>query len=228
MIYDAWRRRGSDSPATRLAPSYKKFHALHVYFVRLLLRALGPRLLVPLTEAAESILDPEKMPTESEDSYYSTVAEILAGLMSEYTRTDVSDGRRKRMWAVVLPLFDRLLARLSLDYSLDLAASLRFASATRRPEAFEPLTTLVLSKVISSLGGLAPGSVPLASVTVRDDYTSQAKWLRMAQALLIEFVGEPATRPRGQMLAAQLVPVLLSNLGHPYKVGDSVYEGGPI
>lgn len=63
-------------------------------------------------------------------------------------------------------------------------------------------------------------------MTAPSSCTAQAKWLRLLQPLLIEFLGEPETRERGQALAGQVLPVLLSNLGHPYKVGGVGGRGG--
>jgi hypothetical protein len=68
LIRDSLRRVGGQLPFTRLALTSRNFTGKHAHMVRQLLRALGPRALAPLAEAAESIL--EGMPAEYELMYY--------------------------------------------------------------------------------------------------------------------------------------------------------------
>ena len=50
----------------------------------------------------------------------------MAGLVSEYTRYDVPAARKARLWASVLPVVEKILPRLSLDYALEWADALRY------------------------------------------------------------------------------------------------------
>lgn len=45
----------------------------------------------------------------------------------------------------------QVVPRLSLEYSLEWADALRFAAMHRTPEALEPITTVLVSKVSSTL-----------------------------------------------------------------------------
>ncbi len=217
MLKDARAKWGGAMPLTRFHLGSADFVIRHAQLVRALLRGVGPRLVAPLVEAAVGIL--EGMPTEHERAYYATVAEVVAGLVSEYTRAEAAEGRRARLWAAVLPALEKVLPKLSLDYANEWADAFRFMAQQRGPHLLEPVVALLLQRAVGSLGGLPAGSAPVAKVAaIGDDYTAQAKWLRLLQPFLIEAAGEPRTRAQGQALAARLLPCLLSNLGHPYKV----------
>ena len=208
LLRDANRKKGSTIPFTRSALISRSFTVRHAQLIRQLLRCVGPRLIRPLMAAAISML--EGMPTEYELVFYGTVGEIIAGVVSEYSRADLHEIRRARMWEVVLPVIDKILPKLSLDYSGEWCDAFRFASMHRNPRHLEPLTSFLVTRVLSSL----ESKVQSDGVTVfRDDYTSQAKWLRMLDAVLIEFFGDPASQKAGLAVAGRILPVLLSSLG---------------
>lgn len=119
---------------------------------------------------------------------------------------------QKDMWAQVLPLMERILPKLSLEYALAWNDSLRFACTNRQLAVVEPLVVGLLGKVETTMGN---GS---GADGRRDDYTSQAKWLRLLQMALIELLGYEASRDMGWIVAGRLVPLLFNALGNPYKV----------
>ena len=198
-----------------------------------------------LVEAAVGLLL-ESTPQEHEGSFNATVAEIVAGVVSEFVRSSSSSssssssgsgsssgsaeeggreaGRTRRRttvkWAVwVVPVLEKVLPRLSFDYSCEWVDAFRFISQERNPRLLSPLSEWVLARIASSLGPscLKEGEGGREG-GVGDDYTAQAKWLRLLQPFLIEACGYPATRKEGQGLARRLAPFLLRSLGHPYKV----------
>lgn len=118
------------------------------------------------------------------------------------------------MWDVVLPVIDRILPKLSLDYSGEWCDAFRFSVMHRDPRHLEPLTSFLVSRVLSSLESHQGDGV----VVFRDDYTSQAKYLRLLDAVLIEFFGDPNSRKAGLAVSARILPTLLAALGHPYKM----------
>jgi hypothetical protein len=188
-----------------------------------------------LVEAAVGLL--ENVPQEHERAFHATVAEVVAGVVSELVRSSSSSssteeggkeggrkGRRTTKWAVwVVPVLEKVLPRLSFDYSCEWVDAFRFISQERDPRLLEPLSGWVLARIASSLGPSSSSSSEEGEGGreggVGDDgYTAQAKWLRLVQPFLIESCGYPATRKEGQKLARRLVPFLLRSLGHPYKV----------
>jgi len=106
LIADANKKKGPTIPFTRSALMSRTFTTRHAQLIRQLLRCVGPRLIRPLVAAAQSIL--EGMPTEYELVYYGTVGEIIAGIISEYSRGDTHEIRRAMMWEVVLPVVDQV------------------------------------------------------------------------------------------------------------------------
>lgn len=111
----------------------------HSYLVRLLVRAVGLRVLGPLIEAVGQLIEADKIPHEHENIWFTTAAEICGGVISELTAAAVPEATRQEMWTVVMPLVEKTLPRLSLDYSDSWVDGLRLAATRRDPEALEPL-----------------------------------------------------------------------------------------
>jgi len=186
-----------------------------------------------LVETAVDLLL-EKTSQEHEGAFNATIAEIMAGVVSAFVRrsrssSSVEDeggeggrarGRTTVKWAEwVLPVLERVLPRLSFDYSCEWVDAFRFISQEQDPRLLSPLSEWVLARVTSTLGHLSlmEGEGGREG-GVGDDYTAQAKWLRLLQPFLIEACGYPSTRKDGQGLTRRLVPFLLRALGHPYKL----------
>jgi len=114
---------------------------------------------------------------------------------------------REAMWSLTLPLLESQMKESSFDVSSDWADAVRFAVAKRAASEVSPLTSVILSHVKADLGD-----------TVRADFASQAKWLRLLQSILAEWGSDPQKEPAFCDLADSIIPQMLQVYSHSYEV----------
>ena len=170
------------------------------------------------------------------------MSEIFAGIARAITSDRFDDATRDAMWGLLVPAAELAISNVSYEFSADWADALRFCAAKRHPSRLEPLVTMILDKVVSCFAdapsnGLngsdamevveeTSGSAVVEAKTLgaRDDYSHQSKWLRMFQALAIEFAGHIPAHPTLLALRERVMDVRVfggvgeTALGHPYKL----------
>jgi len=147
-------------------------------------------------------------------------AEVVAGVVRANNSTE------SNVWPEVIPVLLEGLEVASYEWSSDWADAVRFMSGKRLFVAMQPLVDALMDKVktcfqtikrqtsVDSITGDEYEHGATLSVK-GDDFSTQAKYLRVIQGLLVELA---AVEGNADMLCIELLPLLLENLAHPYKL----------
>ncbi len=155
------------------------FVSSHARLIGFLVKACGMEVIPALLEAIH--VENERAAEEDQTAMQCTVAEVLTGAVWGVLAALEGGGGVKQhvvkdMWSVVLPFVAIQLEKANMDMQLLWNQALARMIANQSAEAVEPLTGMLERKALKVLRGWR----------TRDDFATQAKWLFMVQAPLLE------------------------------------------
>lgn len=162
---------------------------------------------------------------------------VLRAITGEAFASHFGGSAVQEVWGVALTMLDKLLHRVSLEFSTDWSDALRYAVGKRSFTLVAPLADLVLKHVRQVCSVVDSGQDKATTMMERDDYSTQAKWIRLFQAVFMELVvtttkDDDVTTPtvgpdmtsslthvaQVARLRSELTGVLVNVVDHPYKV----------
>ncbi len=153
----------------------RPFVSSHARLIAFLVNACGMEVLPALLQAMD--IGNEGAVEEDKNAMQCTVAEVLTGAV--WGALSLEGGgveHVKDMWSVLLPFIETQLGKINMDMQLLWYQALAQMIATQTAEAVEPLVGMLETQALKVLSGWR----------TRDDFATQAKWLFMVQAPLLE------------------------------------------
>ncbi len=168
-----------------MLPQHRKngcgpFVSSHARLIGFLVKACGMDVIPALLQAMH--VENEKVAEEDRTAMQCIVAEVLTGAVwgvladLEGGRGRINHDRVKDMWSEVLPFVETQLGKANMDMQLLWNQAIARMIANQSAEAVEPLTAMLEAQALNVLRGWR----------TRDDFATQAKWLFMVQAPLLE------------------------------------------
>lgn len=207
IVNEASKSGNPRFPKSRLPHASTMFKSKHARFAKHWFRMVGMDLLSTLDVSFQWVFGENGRIVDPADKRAFTCAasEIVAGILREATISKTLDANEvDSVWKFVLPILEFQMKEASFEISSDWADAVRFVVAKRHPSVVAPLVSAVLAHVRADL---SDGSE-------RNDYSTQAKWLRLLQSLLAEWGSDPQCESEFCTLAEEVVPLLLSIFTH--------------
>ncbi len=171
-LKSAW---GNAGLSHRVRTGRRPFGPSHARLIAFLVNACGvevlPALLQAMGVANERAVEEDKYATQC------AVAEALVGAV--WGSLSFEGGGVEHvndMWSVLLPFIETQLGKINVDMQLLWYQALVQMTGMQTAEAVEPLVVMLETQALKVLSGWRS----------RDDFATQAKWLYMIQAPLLE------------------------------------------
>ena len=179
-------------PNTRAMSPSPNFSIIHAQFVKGLYQVLG----VDAFVAMKPVLD-DFSQTQTQERRVSlcSLSEIVAGMCR---------GGDAQCWKIAMPLLQVVLPTVSLEWTPEWVAAIRFLAYRRTYDQLSPLVSYFVQSLEKSF--------------TREEFSSEARWLKLIQGILIEWAGHPSTADSFNTLAATILSILIPVLAHPYKL----------
>ncbi len=152
------------------------FVSSHARLIAFLVKACGMEILPALLQAMDTAS--ERAAEEDKNTIQCTIAEVVAGCVWGVLALEGGEVEEhvKDMWSMVIPFVETKLEKANMDMQLLWNQALARMISNRPADALEPLTGMLEIQALKVLRGWR----------TRDDFATQAKWLFMVQAPLLE------------------------------------------